>query len=41
VATATEHELITRAALDVHHEYLHLVRTLAGWKIANALWRPR
>jgi hypothetical protein len=25
----------------VYHEYLHLVRTRDGWKIANALWRPR
>lgn len=23
----------------VYHEYLHLVRTRGGWKIANALWR--
>ncbi len=23
-----------------YHEYLHLVRTRDGWKIANALWRP-
>ena len=23
-----------------YHEYLHLVRTPDGWKIANALWRP-
>ncbi len=23
----------------VYHEYLHLVRTPEGWKIANALWR--
>jgi len=22
----------------VYHEYLHLVRTRGGWKIANALW---
>jgi hypothetical protein len=22
-----------------YHEYLHLVRTSEGWKIANALWR--
>ena len=22
-----------------YHEYLHLVRTREGWKIANALWR--
>jgi putative lumazine-binding protein len=24
-----------------YHEYLHLVRTSDGWKIANALWRLR
>ena len=24
----------------VYREYLHLVRTEDGWKIANALWRP-
>ena len=24
----------------VYHEYLHLVRTAQGWKIANTLWRP-
>jgi ketosteroid isomerase-like protein len=24
----------------VYHEYLQLVRTAEGWKIANALWRP-
>jgi Putative lumazine-binding len=29
---------IVRSA--VYHEYLHLVRTRAGWKIANALWQP-
>jgi hypothetical protein len=23
---------------NVYHEYLHLVRTADGWKIANALW---
>jgi hypothetical protein len=23
----------------VYHEYVHLVRTQDGWKIANALWR--
>ena len=22
------------------YEYLHVERTGAGWKIANALWRP-
>jgi hypothetical protein len=25
----------------VYHEYLHLVRTRDGWKIANALWQPK
>jgi hypothetical protein len=29
--------VIVRSA--VYHEYLHLVRTRDGWKIANALWR--
>jgi ketosteroid isomerase-like protein len=24
----------------VYHEYLQLVRTSEGWKIANALWQP-
>jgi len=24
----------------VYHEYVHLVRTDDGWKIANTLWRP-
>jgi hypothetical protein len=23
-----------------YYEYLHLVRTRDGWKIANALWQP-
>ena len=31
------------ASVTVHappyHEYVHLVRTADGWKIANALWR--
>ena len=30
--------VIVRSA--VYHEYLHLVRTISGWKIANALWQP-
>ncbi len=25
---------------DVYREYLHLVRTGEGWKIANPLWQP-
>jgi hypothetical protein len=29
---------IVRSA--VYREYLHLVRTNEGWKIANAVWRP-
>ena len=24
----------------VYREYLHLVRTDAGWRIVNALWEP-
>jgi hypothetical protein len=24
---------------SIYHEYLHLVRTTEGWKIANALWQ--
>jgi hypothetical protein len=24
---------------EPYHEYLHLVRTREGWKLANALWR--
>ena len=24
-----------------YYEYLHLLRTDEGWKIANALWRPK
>jgi hypothetical protein len=28
------------ARTTAYHEYLHLVRTREGWKIANALWRP-
>jgi hypothetical protein len=32
IATAIVHSA-------VYHEYLHLVRTPDGWKIANALWR--
>lgn len=30
-----------RVRSAVYHEYLHLVRTPAGWQIANALWRAR
>jgi ketosteroid isomerase-like protein len=28
-----------RVRSEPYHEYLHLVRTRDGWKIANALWR--
>jgi ketosteroid isomerase-like protein len=30
-----------RVRSAVYHEYVHLVRTEDGWKIANALWRHR
>jgi hypothetical protein len=29
-----------RVRSAVYYEYLQLVRTSAGWKIANALWKP-
>jgi hypothetical protein len=32
-ATATVHSA-------TYHEYLQLVRTTEGWRIANALWQP-
>jgi Putative lumazine-binding len=32
IASATVHSA-------VYHEYIHLVRTREGWKIANALWQ--
>ena len=32
IASATVHS-------EIYHEYVHLVRTADGWKIANALWR--
>jgi Putative lumazine-binding len=32
IASATIHSA-------VYHEYIHLVRTRAGWQIANALWQ--
>jgi hypothetical protein len=38
---ATDHELITQTVHAPGREYLHLVRTGDGWKIANALWLPR
>ena len=32
-ATATVHTV-------TYHEYVHLVRTAGGWRIANARWQP-
>ena len=42
VAIEDVHEDIASVTVRsaVYHEYLHLVRTPGGWKIANALWRP-
>ena len=35
-------DIATASAVSaVYHEYVHLVRTADGWKIANALWRLR
>jgi hypothetical protein len=37
------HEDIANVTVSaaVYHEYLQLVRTRDGWKIANVLWQPR
>jgi ketosteroid isomerase-like protein len=39
VEDATEDTASVTVRSAVYHEYVHLVRTPAGWKIANALWR--
>jgi len=36
---ATDETASVTVRSAVYHEYLHLVRTAEGWKIANALWR--
>src|SRR3954454_4849598 len=36
---ATEDTASVTVRSAVYHEYVHLVRTPAGWKVANALWR--
>jgi hypothetical protein len=43
---ATDQELITQTGHDYfegapYREYLHLIRTGDGWKIADALWLPQ
>lgn len=42
VTVADVHGEIATAVVRsaVYHEYVHLVRTPDGWKIANALWVP-
>jgi ketosteroid isomerase-like protein len=39
VEDATEDTASVTVRSAVYHEYVHLVRTPDGWKIANALWR--
>jgi ketosteroid isomerase-like protein len=39
VADATADTASATVRSAVYHEYVHLVRTPAGWRIANALWR--
>src|SRR5690348_11949694 len=39
VEDATEDTASVTVRSAVYHEYLHLVRTADGWRIANALWR--
>jgi ketosteroid isomerase-like protein len=43
IAIADVYEDIAAATVrgGPYHEYVHLVRTAGGWKIANALWRLR
>ena len=43
IAIDDVHEDIASVTVEggPYYEYLHLVRTSAGWKIANALWRSR
>ena len=39
IEDATENTASVTVRSAVYHEYVHLVRTPAGWKVANALWR--
>jgi hypothetical protein len=39
VEDATKDTASVTVRSAVYHEYVHLVRTPDGWKIANALWR--
>jgi ketosteroid isomerase-like protein len=39
VEDATEDTASVTVRSSVYHEYVHLVRTAHGWKVANALWR--
>jgi ketosteroid isomerase-like protein len=39
IEDATEDTASVTVRSAVYHEYVHLVRTAAGWKVANALWR--
>ena len=39
IEDATEDTASVTVRSAVYHEYVHLVRTPAGWKVANALWR--
>ena len=39
VEDATEDTASVTVRSAVYHEYVHLVRTADGWKVANALWR--
>jgi ketosteroid isomerase-like protein len=39
VEDATDETASVTVRSAVYHEYVHLVRTPDGWKVANALWR--
>lgn len=38
MASHSETEAIT-VHTSTYHEYVHLVRTAGGWRIANTLWQ--
>jgi ketosteroid isomerase-like protein len=39
IEDATEDTASVTVRSAVYHEYVHLVHTAEGWKVANALWR--
>jgi ketosteroid isomerase-like protein len=40
IADVYGHIASVTVSTEPYHEYIHLVRTRDGWKIANVLWQP-